>query len=250
MEHIRSVSGARYVYDRYHSAGEGQRFPQFCLGFVQSGNAEFLYKGQVYSAGPGDVIYIPKGTTYYSLWHGKPEIAFYSITFDFTDPYAMEEYEFQLVQAPELSPLFDALYDDTRDGESFAAFGRLYLLLHALYPRLTPHSGHKAQRPVLPAIAYLEQHYIEPVNVPMLAQLCGFSESRFFTLFKQATGCTPIEYKHNLLIQHALKMLAETSLSVEEISRFLGFSSPAYFRRVFRRVTQQTPKSVRLMGAR
>ncbi len=245
MDHIRSLHIVEYTYDRYHSAGDLQKFPSFCLGFVKKGNAEFLYKGRVYTAGPGDIIYIAKGTTYYSLWHGKPDITFYSVAFDFADPYAKEEYEFQLVHAPALQPLFDTLYTDAQDGESFAAFGHLYLLLHELYPLLTPHSRHKTQRPILPAIAYLEQHYTESINVPMLAQLCGFSESRFFALFKQATNCTPIEYKNNILIQHALELLAETTLSVEEISRFLGFSSPAYFRRVFRAVTGQTPKALR-----
>ncbi len=243
--YVRSLGAMRYQFDRYHSAGDLQQFPSTCLGYVKAGQAEVLYKGRVYAAKPGDVIYIAKGTTYYSIWNGKPDIVFYSVAFDFADPYAKQEYEFQLIHAPQLEPLFDQLYEETREDVSFAAFGRLYLILHELYALLQPRVGHPAERPVLPAIAYLEQHYTENPDIAFLAKLCGFSESRFYTLFKQATNCTPIQYKHNVLVQHALELLAETSLTVEEISQFLGFSSPAYFRRVFRSVTNQTPKALR-----
>ncbi len=242
---IRSVQMVKYAYERYHSAGDLQQFPKVCLGYVLQGQAEFLYKGRVYTAGPGDVIYIAKGTTYYSIWHGKPDILFYSLSLDFIDPYAQQEYAFQIVSAAALRERFDAVYRHSRDGVSFETLEHLYGLLGKLYPQLSSSKRNAAEKNVLPAIAYLEQHYTEKINVAQLAGLCGFSESRFFAVFKQATNCTPIEYKQNVSIQHALEMLAETSLSVEEISRFLGFSSPSYFRRVFRSVTGQVPKELR-----
>ncbi len=244
-EFIRSFEMVQYTYDRYHSAGDLQHFPHVCLGYVLDGQAEFLYKGRVYTANPGDVIYIAKGTTYYSIWNGNPHIVFYSLSFEFNDPYAMQEYGFQIVSAPTLCEQFDRLYQRSREGVTFGVMSELYRLLDVLYPQLTPGKRKSAEKTVLPAIAYLEQHYTEKINVAHLADLCGFSESRFFALFKQVTNCTPIEYKQNVSIQHALELLSETSLSVEEISRFLGFSSPSYFRRVFRAVTGQTPKALR-----
>ncbi|MBQ9964846.1 MAG: AraC family transcriptional regulator [Clostridia bacterium] len=242
---IRSFQMAQYTFDRYHSAGDLQQFPNVCLGFVLQGQAEFLYKGRVYTAKPGDLIYIAKGTTYYSIWHGNPHIVFYSLSFEFTDPYAMQEYAFQTVSAPALRQRFDTLYHNSREDVSFGVVGELYRLLEELYPMLVSSERKLAEKTVLPAIAYLEQHYTEKISVAQLAALCGFSESRFFTVFKQVTNCTPVEYKQNVSVQHALELLSETALSVEEISRFLGFSSPAYFRRVFRAVTGQTPKSLR-----
>ncbi len=242
---IRSFSIQRYDYDRSHTAGELQNFPYTCLGFVRSGHVEFLYKGRTYSAGAGDILYIAKGTTYYSIWNGNPEISFYSLSCEFQDPYAKQEYGFQVVNAPQLAAHFDRLYDQFQNGISFALLSDAYRLLDEVFPLLLPTPVSSAERPVLPAITHLEQHYAEPINVSQLAAMCGFSESRFFTLFKKATNCTPIEYKNNVLIQHALKLLVETQLTVEEISRFLGFSSPAYFRRVFYKLTGRTPKQLR-----
>jgi AraC-like DNA-binding protein len=193
----------------------------------------------------GDVLYIAKGTTYYSIWNGRPRISFYSITCDFDDPYAKREYAFQVVHAPQCRELFEKLYRQYASGISFALLETAYRLLDVLFPLLTPTATSPAERTVLPAIAHLEQHYTEDVNVEQLARLCGFSQSRFFTLFKRATNATPIQYKNNILVQHALELLAETSMTVDEISHFLGFSSPAYFRRVFRNVTGRTPKELR-----
>lgn len=241
---ISSFSAHRYRFLDCHSEGEGQKFEKFCLGFVVKGSAEFLYRGCAYTAREGDLLYIAKGTDYYSVWNGNPEIEFYSIVFDFQDPYAKNQFEFQILPFADHGEVFSEIYRKRRDS-FFEIMALFYSLLDRVYPRLSPKSGHSTKKPVLPAIAHLEEHYKEKLDVAHLARLCGFSESRFFSLFKEATGSTPIGYKHNLLIREALALLLRSSLSIEEISWELGFSSPAYFRRVFQKVTGQTPKSIR-----
>ncbi|MBQ6908170.1 MAG: helix-turn-helix transcriptional regulator [Clostridia bacterium] len=78
-----------------------------------------------------------------------------------------------------------------------------------------------------------------------MAELCHISESGFFKLFKAVTGVTPITYKHNIMIQHAIDMISNTSLSIEEISGLVGFPSSNYFRKVFADMTGTTPKKLR-----
>ena len=51
---------------------------------------------------------------------------------------------------------------------------------------------------------------------------------------------SPIVYKHNILIQHALDMLIHTDLSIEEISVKLGFSSANYFRKIFCKIVHKS----------
>jgi AraC-like DNA-binding protein len=242
---VRFLSAHHYRFMHCHSEGEGQRFEKVCLGFVVKGSAEFLYKGRAYTAREGDLLYIAKGTDYYSVWNGKPEIEFYSIVFDFQDPYAKKEYKFQIIPAAHLKEKFETIYQSLRSDSFFEAMALFYGLLDSVYPCLLQKSGHSVKKPILPAISHLEKNYKDKLDVAQLAALCGFSESRFFSLFKEATGSTPIGYKHNLLIREALELLSETSLSIDEISWNLGFSSPAYFRRIFRKVTGQTPKSIR-----
>lgn len=53
-----------------------------------------------------------------------------------------------------------------------------------------------------------------------------------------------IEYKHNIMIQHAIDLLSNTNLSIEEISSSVGFPTSNYFRKVFYKFTQKTPKEL------
>ncbi len=242
---ICSLSAHHYRFLHCHSEEEGQKFEKLCLGYVVKGSAEFLYQGRSFTAREGDLLYIAKGTNYYSVWNGKPAIEFYSIVFDFQDPYAKKEYKFQIIPAEDLKEIFLQIHKKLRSDSFFEALSLFYQLLHSIYPRLSASTAYRSKKPVLPAISYLEDHYKEKLDVAHLAALCGFSQSRFFSLFKEAVGSTPIGYKHNLLIREALELLAETSLPIEEIAFNLGFSSPAYFRRIFCKVTGQNPKSIR-----
>lgn len=50
---------------------------------------------------------------------------------------------------------------------------------------------------------------------------------------------------NRLRVQHAVKLLQETELSVNEIAAASGFDSVIYFNRVFKRVRGVTPKEER-----
>ena len=185
-DYIRSLTAYHYRFLNCHSEGEGQRFEKMCLGFVVKGSAEFLYQGRNYTAREGDLLYIAKGTDYYSVWNGEPEIEFYSLVFDFQDPLAKKEYGFQILHAEDLGKFFFSIYEKRKENSFFEKMELFYRLLGQVYPRLLPSMGHSAKKPVLPAISHLEENYKEKLDVSHLAALCGFSQSRFFSLFKEA----------------------------------------------------------------
>jgi len=53
-----------YKFRDTHAVGSLQVFEQPCIGYINSGKAQFLYKGKSYYANKGDLIYIAKGTKY------------------------------------------------------------------------------------------------------------------------------------------------------------------------------------------
>ena len=118
-----------------------------------------------------------------------------------------------------------------------------YQLLDDIYKKLKPASV--SYTTMQPAIEYIENNYNQNFSINTLAKLCHCSESGFFKLFKKSTGVTPIAYKHNIMIQNALDLLANTNLSIEEISTQIGFSSSNHFRTVFLKLTGKTPKELR-----
>lgn len=233
----------RYFYKTIHSAGPEQYFYEPCIGYIKKGYAKFLYKGTTIYANEGDLIYIASETRYGSIWFGSPDIEWYSINFDFNSKYAFNDYRFQILKNYQ-SELFEKMYE-CYEKNPMKSVSYFYLLLDDIYKKMKISPAHSLCSAIEPAIEYIEKNYNTPVSVKELAELCHKSESGFFKAFRKATGVTPIEYKHNIMIQNAIDLLSNTSLSVEEISTQTGFSSSNYFRRVFSKLTDKTPKELR-----
>ena len=119
-----------------------------------------------------------------------------------------------------------------------------YQLIEDVYKKLKP-AEHITYTSVEPAIEYIENNYTQSICIAELAKLCNCSESGFFRTFKKSTGVTPVSYKHNVMIQHALELLSYTNMSIEEISLKVGFSSSNYFRKIFEKIIGKTPKEIR-----
>ena len=236
-----SINKFHNLYRR--TTGSISNFSDPCVGYIISGNAEFLYKGRSISASEGDLIYIAPETSYYSLWTGFPDIKLYSFTFKLSNIIDYMDYRFQIVKHFPRQ-LFDYVFK-YKDIDFFRTMSNMYELLSVAYSTLQKGSYNSKYKKIAPSIYYIEENYYKNFSIKQLADLCNYSEARFFALFKEVTDVTPIEYKHNIVIQHALKYLSETQMTVEQISSALGFSSSNYFRKVFYKHTNITPKEVR-----
>lgn len=69
----------------------------------------------------------------------------------------------------------------------------------------------------------------------------GLSERTFKRRFTAATGFSPIAYVQRLRIEEAKRRLERTEAPVDEIGWQVGYEEPAFFRRLFKRVTGLTP---------
>jgi transcriptional regulator GlxA family with amidase domain len=92
---------------------------------------------------------------------------------------------------------------------------------------------------------WLQQHYQQPAPLEQAIQRSGLQPRSFHRRFKQATGLTPIHYVQMLRIEQAKGLLEQDALSVEQISWQVGYEDPAFFRRLFRRITHMSPKDYR-----
>lgn len=83
---------------------------------------------------------------------------------------------------------------------------------------------------------YIRDHLQEELSVESLAREFHYSRTRLSVLFKEATGKTLNEYITSERISKAKHLLVEGKLTMTQISRAVGYSSPQYFSRRF---TQQ-----------
>jgi AraC family transcriptional regulator len=93
---------------------------------------------------------------------------------------------------------------------------------------------------------YMHSHLGEELSLRQLAAVVQLSPHHFTALFKQSTGVAPYQYLLRQRIATAQHLLAETHLSLTEISYRLGFSSQAHFTTMFRQHVGTTPGTYRL----
>ncbi len=227
---------------RYTLGGEVS-YSQPRIAYIRQGRAEFLYNGRIISAEEGDLVYIPMHTRYYSVWYGEPQIEFYVIEFSFYASQLFHDCSFQTVKGISAEE-FDEIYAESEKG-SFLALSGFYNIIDRLHKSLEKDTRSFRHSHIQPALEFIENNFSQPIEIKTLARLCRCSESSLFKTFQTVMGVSPIVYKHNIMIQHSLDLLAHTDLSIEEISRRVGFASSNYFRKIFIKITGKTPKEIR-----
>ncbi len=247
-ELINSLSVEKQKFSHTHTTGRVLSFSTPCIGYVIKGSAQFLYRGKTITANEGALIYISAATKYYSIWSGNPDIEFYSFNFSHFNSNSFSDYRFQILENYEHKDYLDLIYEYYEKSPMKSA-GYMYLLLCDLFEKMKKHTHPEKSTCVNPAIEYIEAHFSENISIETLAKLCNCSEPHFYSVFKKRIGVSPITYKHSVLIQHALYELEHTTLSIDEISEKLGFSSSNYFRKVFMKMTGTNPNSVRTSRA-
>jgi signal transduction histidine kinase/AraC-like DNA-binding protein/ABC-type sugar transport system substrate-binding protein len=109
--------------------------------------------------------------------------------------------------------------------------------------------GAKLSRPtsllVKQALVYLHQNYGLAFSRAELAEAIGVSENYLTQIFRQELGLSPLECLNRLRIQKARELLRFTSEPVSAIAEQVGFDDPAYFSRVFRKISGCSPQKYR-----
>lgn len=95
------------------------------------------------------------------------------------------------------------------------------------------------------SIAYLHEHFAEPINLRELAALSSLSPYYFTRLFTRETGLTPHQYLLSVRINSARFLLKSSAMSIKEIGFACGFTSESSFSTTFHKRTGQTPGQYR-----
>ncbi len=94
-------------------------------------------------------------------------------------------------------------------------------------------------------IHYMENDPKQELSIAQVADLCSISEIYFRRLFKEYAGCSPIEYRLKAKLERAKQLLLYETLSTEQITDLLNFSTPSYFCSQFKKHTGKTPMEYR-----
>ncbi len=81
--------------------------------------------------------------------------------------------------------------------------------------------------------------------VEEMVRRSALAERTFKRRFSEATGFAPLDYVQRLRIEEAKRRLERTDASADEISWKVGYEDPAFFRRLFKRITGMPPGAYR-----
>jgi len=95
------------------------------------------------------------------------------------------------------------------------------------------------------ALHFLEQNYIEPLDLDMLCSYSYLSRSKLYNEFKKQLGCSPGAYHQQLRLKAAADAL-RSGKSVTEVCYAVGFRDPSHFCRRFLQFFGVTPRNFRL----
>lgn len=94
-------------------------------------------------------------------------------------------------------------------------------------------------------IKYIHSHYDKKLAVKDLANVADISESECYRLFKKTLDTSPNDYILNHRLQVAAIALVEGDQSILNITYDLGFGTPSYFSKKFKKHYHMTPTEFR-----
>jgi AraC-like DNA-binding protein len=97
-------------------------------------------------------------------------------------------------------------------------------------------------RRVSGAIAWIKEHFAEPMEIEALAKRVNMSPSALHAHFKAVAAMSPIQYQKRLRLQEARRRLLSGATSAEGVAYEVGYASASQFSREYVRLFGQPPR--------
>lgn len=191
--------------------------------------------GEIHRKQTGDILFIPCGLPIYI--HRKPDVFVLNLHFSMESFPGMDIFagskQILHFQRPETVKEMERYFAET--DPVTACYGLQKLALEFCLPFIPKErqmiSGWRfAEIPV-----YVRRSVSARMTVADLAEMAGLSVPAFSREFSSTMRCTAKEFIQNELLRKALHFLHIPGMTVREVSDSLGFSSPYYFSKFFKR---------------
>lgn len=209
---------------------------QHSILYIEEGTYRFRFGAQSFLAETGDLIYIPKGSVHSFEITSRKHVC-YQVEFE------IQNSEFCFSSCPiKLEGSSDAArimidmvnrFDSGILSDYLSARGSLYWLCSMLAGQVQENVMKNSR--IRPAVAYLEKHCHEKIDVDVLAELCCMSPSQLRRYFAKEYQSTPTAYKNRLRIEKAKRILCHEDVSIGETAQKLGFENIYAFSNAFKK---------------
>ena len=234
-----------YAQNRTNNISSGNT--HHYIARLKQGSARLVSDRGILELKSGDVFYIPKGLKYVSHWFvSDASVIFDSFGFSEFVCSGDKRFSLQKIEANEtVISLMDEISNERAQHRNSLKVASLFLgLLSEVLPKMAEDEGHdKSSALTEKAILVMRENPF--IDIHSVAEACSVSESGLYAAFRQSRYKTPNEERQRILIERAKNLLISTDAPIEQISAELGFSSSAYFRKIFSKFTGKSPRQIR-----
>lgn len=220
------------------------------LTYIYKGKATYLVNGIEYTARPGEVIYIPKGSMREAYTYQDSPMHGYAFNFDCYTP-DNDNIElpfpttFKIGKFSEITGLckdFNHEWIEKNPGYKLKTRALFMQILHKLLtlmyynnPNLTIDSR------IITIREYIINHYFEEIEIEQLAGMINLHPIYLGTLFKKRTGFSIKEYITKIRVNSAESLLSMGGCTVGEAAVRCGFEDIYYFSKVYKKCKGYPP---------
>ena len=105
--------------------------------------------------------------------------------------------------------------------------------------------GSKEEEILMEIMEIIEKHYREDLSLEMISDTLGLPYSSMSKLFKKKVGEGFVEYITRIRIEDSIELLKDESLSIDAISRSVGYANTPTFIRNFKKIKGVSPGKYR-----
>ncbi|MDY6314466.1 MAG: AraC family transcriptional regulator [Clostridia bacterium] len=258
IENQKSFNGAPYIIFQKHTneSVSPHWHPQSEFWLIQEGIGKVTLDSTTYNVQAGDIVYI-NSKVKHSM--DKKDARGLSYLCLIVENYFMEEcgvsdatlFE-EVIRDNEITRLINDIYlEALHKPDSFelkikadligiaVLLTRDHFMLQSGERKAIPEtSGEATARNI---IDYIQSNYQSKLSLSKIAKSCHLSKCYMCRVFKEATGDTILSYINNIRCIYAEYLICTTNMSVADAAEASGFSSAAYFSRVFKKIYGYPP---------
>ncbi len=230
-------------------------YHSFMLSYTLKGEGILEYEGKTYNLKENELFFID--CEQYQHYYTKDSI-WEHVDIHFYGDYAHDLYkEFRSISEPvckchKNSLLLQYLeglaevWDSSQLYSSQLISNKLEeLLLNLLVLIKKDKLPEKQSDAIYLVVKYIDKHFTDRLTLDFLANFASISKYHFSRIFKEYTGCSPVEYIISLRISHAKAMLIDSSLTIKQIAFSTGFTDLNNFTKQFKKLEHITPSAYR-----
>ncbi|OCT12882.1 hypothetical protein A8709_21360 [Paenibacillus pectinilyticus] len=251
------------------------------LAFISHGEGEHEYEGTWFPISQGDIFIIEPGKAHgYRVGAGQqlkvvnvlfvPSLltmeleALSNVTsfmdFFYMEPFLRSDVSFQCKltlnakQQFELRELMEQLIHEFRSKESGYRFLiktkliEIFITLSRIYEKnkQKPLSSITSDREMIERVCqFIESRHASPLTLEQVCSMAGMSQSKFTALFRGVVGKTFLEYRNDMRIRFAKRLLETTDEKIIHIAKEVGFDDLSHFNRLFKQEVGVSPGKYR-----